>query len=129
MRIDAAFPSDYLKAADLEGNQVTYTISSVKIEAVGQQKEERPVLCFDDCEKGLILNKTNSRTISDAFGPETDDWTGQRITLYEAMVEFQGKSVPAIRVRLARKPVVKATPQRAPARQQPPNTDDDGVPF
>jgi len=38
MRIDSAFPSDYLKAADLEGKQVIHTIESVKIEEIGKTK-------------------------------------------------------------------------------------------
>ena len=38
MRIGAAFPSTYLKAADLQGRQVTVTISHIKLEEVGGER-------------------------------------------------------------------------------------------
>jgi hypothetical protein len=108
MRIDGAFPSDYLKSSDIEGQQVIYTIKSVAIEEIGQERDQRPVVYFDETDKGLVLNKTNSRTISDEYGLETDDWVGRQIALYEKMVEFSGKEVPAIRIKMPRaKPVVR----------------------
>jgi hypothetical protein len=119
MRIDSAFPSDYLKAADLNGEQVVYTIQSIAIEEIGQKKDRRPVLYFEECEAGFVLNKTNSRTISDVFGLETDEWIGRQITLYEKMVEFEGKEVPAIRVRMPR-------PGGKPAARR---VVDDPIPF
>ena len=126
MRIDSAFASDYLKAADLDGKQVVYTIVSVKVEEIGQERDQRPVVYFEETEKGLVLNKTNSRTISDEYGLETDDWTGRKIALYEKLVEFSGKEVPAIRVK-----VPKAKP--APAARKPvpaaSTVDHDDIPF
>jgi hypothetical protein len=124
MRIDSAFASDYLKAADLDGKQVVYTITSVKVEEIGQERDQRPVVYFEETEKGLVLNKTNSRTISDEYGLETDDWAGRRIALYEKMVEFSGKEVPAIRVKVA-----KAKP--AARKPVPPAStiEDDDIPF
>ena len=69
------------------------------------------MLYFQGKEKGLVLNKTNANNIAYVYGDETDDWRGQEITLFEAMVDFQGKTVPAIRVR---------APQRSVTRQAPP---------
>jgi hypothetical protein len=59
----------------------------------------------------MVLNKTNANNIALAYGEETDDWRDQEIILFEAMVDFQGKTVPAIRV----KGPVKN--RQAPARQ------------
>lgn len=126
MRIDAAFPSDYLKAADLEGKQVVYTIESVKVEEIGQKRDQRPVVYFEGEDKGLVLNKTNARVISEAYGLDTDDWTGHQIALYEKMVEFEGKEVPAIRVKVPKaKPAAR---KPAPAAQADDDLDDT-IPF
>ena len=58
MRISSAFPSKYLKAADLQDKQVTVRMSHVETETIGD--DDRPVLYFQGKEKGLVLNKTNA---------------------------------------------------------------------
>lgn len=98
MNINAAFPSTYLKASDLQGRRVTIGIDRVAIEDVGG--EHKPVLYFLGRDRGLVLNKTNGSIIAEMYGPETDDWHGRSITLYPARVEYQGKIVDAIRVHL-----------------------------
>jgi hypothetical protein len=144
VNIDTAFPSNYLKSSDFD-NDTTYTISRVEIETLGQGRdaEQKAVLYFDNVEKGLVLNKTNSNTIKDLYGPETDDWTGQRITLFPCDVEFGGKMTPAIRIRPRKpaaaqqrqqpqRPAPGQTAQRQPQRRQepPPDSqyDDGGIP-
>ena len=111
MRIDAAFPSAYLKAADLQGQIVTVSMSHVTTEDIGG--DHKPVLYFHGKDRGLVLNKTNSNTISASYGYETDDWAGKPIQLFEQLVDFQGRQTPAIRVRV---------PRSVPAQQraQPP---------
>lgn len=98
MRMSNAFPSKYLRAADLDGRQVTVSIDRVVMEDVGDD-DAKPVLYFVGKEKGVVLNKTNASNISLIYGDETDDWHGKPVTLYEAMVDFQGRSVAAIRIK------------------------------
>jgi hypothetical protein len=99
MNINSAFPSKYLKAADVETN-VLVTISRVDIETVGQFDDEtKPIVYFNEFDRGLVLNKTNSRTIASLYGSETNGWVGRKILLYSTMVDFQGKQVEAIRVK------------------------------
>ncbi len=100
MNISEAFPSKYLKASDLQGLRVQVVMADVKTEKLGD--DFKPILFFKGKDKGLALNKTNANTIIAAYGPETDDWFGQPIILYEAIVEFQGKCGPAIRVDVPR---------------------------
>jgi hypothetical protein len=102
MKISAAFPSKYLKAADLNQQDVNVVISKVEIADVGsaEEPESKPVLYFRGMEKGLVLNKTNAGVIAGLYGDDTDMWTDKPITLYEAQVDFQGKATLAIRVRL-----------------------------
>ncbi len=102
MNVNDAFPSKHLKASDLKGAVVPVTISHVDIEEIGQKKDRKPVVYFAGKDKGLVLNKTNSKRISDLLGsPETDDWAGQRIALYPSETEFQGDTVECIRVKAA----------------------------
>lgn len=102
MNVNDAFPSKHLKASDLKGSVVPVTISHVEIEEIGQKKDRKPVLYFSGKDKGLVLNKTNSKRIADLLGsPETDDWAGQRIALYPSETEFQGDTVECIRVKAA----------------------------
>jgi hypothetical protein len=123
--IDNAFPSKYLKAADLGGRDVVVQIDRVEIEPVGRQKEIKPVLYFVGKEKGLILNKTNSSKIKGIIGsPETDDWSGCKIKLYATETEFEGETVDTIRVKAA-------GPTEKPVAPKPvtEDLDVDSVPF
>src|SRR5688500_9223445 len=121
MNISTAFPSKYLKAAELEADTV-FTIDRIEMENVapqGKPDEIKPVVYFQEDERGVVLNKTNSETISSLYGPETDDWVGKQITLFATEVDFQGKQVLAIRVRL-KKPGAPQRPQPAQQRQAAP---------
>lgn len=89
--------SEYLKAADLQGREVPVVISQVKFEKM--DGKDRAVLHFIGKSKGLMLNKTNINNIVYMYGEETDNWNGKEIVLYEAMVDYQGRSTPAIRVK------------------------------
>jgi hypothetical protein len=116
MNIATAFPSNFLKAAELEGDTV-YTIERVEMQNVaakGQPDEMKPTLYFQETERGLVLNKTNSATITSLYGPETDDWSGKPITLFSTEVDFQGKQTLAIRVRM-KKPAAAPASSAKPA--------------
>ena len=97
MNIQGAFPSQFLKAADLQGRRATVTIAGVTMEDIGS--DTKPVLHFQGKDKGLVLNKTNANMITEIVGSdETDDWKGKRVTLYPTKTDFQGKRVDAIRI-------------------------------
>lgn len=100
MRIDAAFPSQYIKASDLQGRRVLAKMKTVVMEKVGN--DQKPVLYFMGKDKGLVLNKTNATKIAEAYGPNTEAWVGHLLELFETMVEFQGDTVAAVRVSVPR---------------------------
>lgn len=133
MRVDEAFPSKYISAADIAGKTVRVTISGYEIESIGQgvQAQTKPVLYFRGKQKGLVLNKTNAQAVQMMHGPELDDWVGCEIELFDVMDSFQGKPTPAVRVRPVRPQRVE--PQRvqqgATERTLPPAPLDDDVPF
>ena len=96
MNIDQAFPSNFIKASDLQGRDVPLTMREVKFEKVGDD-EQKPVLYFQGTGKGMVLNKTNANTIKQIYGAETAAWGGQQIVLYPMKVEFKGDLVDAVR--------------------------------
>ncbi len=98
MNIQEAFPSKYIKAADLNDQNVRVIMERVEMEDIGDDGD-KPVLYFRGKSKGMVMNKTNSNNIAIVYGDETDDWIGKEIILYPTMVDYQGRSVPAIRVR------------------------------
>lgn len=98
MDIQSAFPGKYVKCADLAGKSKIVTIANVAMQRVGD--DTKPVMQFSDCDQGMVLNLTNSNTIADIFGFDTDKWNGGRIELYPAKVQFGAKMVDAIRVRM-----------------------------
>lgn len=126
MRVGAAFPSKYLKVADLNGKPVTATIKNVEIEDVGD--DEKPVVYFREGggKKGLVLNRVNAETITEVCGTdEMDDWPGHRIVLYPDKTSFQGKRVDCIRVREAAKAASAKQSRRQPEPAPADTSDDD----
>ena len=115
MRISDVFPSNYIKASDLNGRSPIVTISHIEFEKIGDN--QKPVVYFVGKEKGLVLNKTNANNIAMFHGDEMDDWKDKEIVLFPIMVEFQGKMVEAIRVRIPQaKDRAMRSPQTAPNR-------------
>lgn len=108
MKASAAFPSTYLKAADLDGKNLLLKMHHVDMEKVGE--DSKPILFFVGIDKGLVLNRTNTAKIVQSYGDEMDDWEGQEIVLFPAMVDFKGETVEAIRVRA---PQPKDRPRKA----------------
>lgn len=111
MDINSCFPGSYLKASDLMNRTVKCVIDKVQIEVIGE--EEKPVLYFIGKDKGLVLNKTNSGSISALYGSETDAWEGKEVKLYPTKVSFQGSMVDAIRIKI----------------EPPEASEDDAIPF
>jgi hypothetical protein len=126
VNINESFPSNYLKASDLGTGQPIVTIERVEHEAVGRDREMKAVLYFEGKEKGVVLNKTNARKITELAGSDdTDDWPGTRVSLYATDVEFNGETVDAIRIKAPAK-VQARKPEPPP---EPPDVAADDIPF
>ena len=74
-----------LKAADFKGKRLKVTISDVQerhYEARnGKPAEDKAVLAFEGKDKGLVLNKTNTKILINAYGADSGRWIGQEIGL------------------------------------------------
>ena len=123
MDINAAFPSKWLKAADILGRTVPCIIHSVTIEKF-QDGSEKPALWFQGKEKAMILNKTNAESISVIYGSDTDGWAGKGIELYTMKVTGPNGITDGIRIRIPER-------VRSPVGQAAvPESDlDDPIPF
>ncbi len=106
------YPSKWLTAKDLDGEDKVVTIRRIEEESIAQ--EDKWVLYFDlrQTTKGLVLNQTNAKSIAKLYGEDTDDWINKSITLYPTEVQFKGDMVEAIRVRnkAPKPPAVKRQP-------------------
>jgi hypothetical protein len=91
--------SQWMKAADLdEGEELLLKIKDVTEETVGAGKDKETKLCvwFTNHKKGLLLNKTNNRTLRGAFGDETDEWIGKRVVVF--VLETERGPGPRVRI-------------------------------
>lgn len=119
----SSFPSNYLKASDFEKPKLL-TIKKFVEEDIGG--EPKPIVYFEEDQKGLVLNKVNGDSIEKISGSwETENWKGHRIVLFQSETDYQGKRVPCIRVR-APKPGAQLPPPPPPPEF---DATDDDVPF
>lgn len=85
------------------GEELIATIKSVGKQVVkgrGGKEDEVAVIHFDKAAP-MVLNITNSRTISGLYGPYYEGWSGKPIQIYATEVSVSGKSMLGLRVRAA----------------------------
>lgn len=109
--------SRFFKAADLKGEK-KFRMKNVTEELVGTegQKEKKLVVWFPNDERGLVLNKTNNRTIRSAYGDDTAGWVGKIVVVFPTMVDMRGKMTPALRVRIPPPKAAAAAPAPEPVQ-------------
>lgn len=111
MDVRLLFPSLYLSAPDLRGEDRTLTIRAVAVDELKTSAgtEKKPCVYFEETkaaaerdgkkERRLVLNKTNAMTVASLYGYEVDEWVGKRITLFPTQADAFGKTVDCIRIR------------------------------
>ncbi len=115
--VDDAFPSKYLKVADLHDAAVKVTIASVAVEEI--QADRKYVAYFNEVDKGLVLNKINFASISLITKcKDSDDWPGQVVELYPDVTQYQGRAMDCVRVRSPSRPPAQKVPNQPLAPRQ-----------
>jgi hypothetical protein len=121
--------SKFLRKEDFDEDQIC-TIRNVKLEDVGRDDnpEQRWVLYFREHPKGMVLNVTTIRVLEQSYGGDTDQWIGNKATVYvDPNVSFGGKVVGGLRLRVQK---VKAGLKPSQAPEADPNDQfDDKIPF
>src|SRR5271166_1627924 len=103
MKLNEAFPSNTLTAADIKGHEPTVTIKTETFTGRDGKKQPKLRIVFEGKEKAFICNITNAKRIEFMYGDETDDWIGKRITLFVDLVTFGNEVTEAIRVKPPKK--------------------------
>ena len=118
MKVSDAFPSEFLKAADIGQNQVKVLIAHVELREM-TDGENKPVVFFQNKKKGVVLNVTNANAIAQYYGDDMDLWVSKPIVLFTMMVSYQGRMQPGIRVRIPGpgEGGTAPTPKPAPVQQ------------
>ena len=108
--IDDFYQSGLLKADDIPpGKTPRVQVSDFSVEDLGEG-ERKPAISFRGHDKKMILNRTNAETLKTAFGSDTDHWLGKEVELYVDRVLFQGRHVPALRIRIPTPPPAAGEP-------------------
>jgi hypothetical protein len=113
--------SKHLGADDLKSGEKKVRIKSITAEAVNDrgQSVQKLVVYFSNTDKGLILNKTNNRTIRSAYGDDTAGWIGKALVLFATQVDYAGRSVAGLRVRIPPPKQQTVLPVQAPVQAPP----------
>lgn len=124
--VDLVFPSQYLKAADLKGREVTVVIAGINIEnliMVGGVRDRKPAISMTTVngrpiEKRWIIPKTVAKQIAATLNEKrVERWVGQRVTMYPTTCKGQrGEEVECIRVKVR----VSQTQEEPPAEMTAP---------
>ncbi len=99
MNVDDIYKSEtnWLKAGDLQHKKIRVTIADMEL-AEFKDGTKKVVLSFQGKDKGLVLNKTNAKIISEQYGNDMDAWRGKGISIYPTTTDFGGERVECIRV-------------------------------
>lgn len=98
MNIDQAFPSKYLKAADIGTKSYRLKITSIQLEDMGDGKQKL-VAYLAGAQRGFVVGRTNAESIAIVHGRETNGWIGKTIELFTMQVQGPNGLVAGIRVR------------------------------
>tara|TARA_R110002096_G_scaffold72702_1_gene172856 strand:+ start:42 stop:506 length:465 start_codon:yes stop_codon:yes gene_type:complete len=93
MKISETFSGCYFKAADFPTprNLVIESVMKVTFD-----EGPKPAVRFQGERQQLVLNKTNAFTLANAFGDDTDLWSGKHIQIFAVPTFFQGKQVKGL---------------------------------
>ena len=94
---------NYLGSWDVpEGEDLVLTIDHAARDDVKNERgsERKLTIHFVEDFKPMILNATNSKAISEAYGSsKVEDWAGKRISIYTTKVTAFGGTTDALRIR------------------------------
>ena len=132
--LELVYPSEYVKAADLKGRDVTVIIDDVWRESlvmVGGKKDRKAVISMRarnrDGSPGQVLGKrwVVGKTVLRQIGATLrsvlmDEWIGKEVTLYPTTCRGkEGKEVECIRVRVRVDQAANEIPAEMAAEPEP----------
>lgn len=128
--LNDAFPSKYLKPADLADGPVVATVKLAELEKIrgfDGKETAKVIVYFTKKLKPLILNRTNFEAIGDICGSfESEDFPGTKIELFVQKVSGPNGIVDGVRVR---PPGAVEKPKKAAKGSDEKPDYDDEIPF
>jgi len=115
--LDSCYGSKYFSAGDLGDQKIKARLADIRKVQMRQDNgvsRMKFVLLFDGIDKGLVLNQTNKTVLVDALGRNPSSWIGTTVGLVAESVQFGGKTVRGLRVRVLHKPAGLSAPPPAP---------------
>lgn len=116
------YEKDFLGAWDFTDGDKTFTIKKAQrgeLTGSGGRKSKKPVVYFQETDKGLALNATNGKTIAALYGVMVEDWQGKKITLYRSRTTMGSEEVDCVRVRPQAPKAAKAAAAAFPDDDDP----------
>jgi hypothetical protein len=120
--LESFYGSKYLSAADVGDRKIRDRLAKIRKEELrqdGGKTRKKFVLYFDGIDKGMVLNATNKQTLVDALGTKPADWIGAQIGIFATPVQFAGKTVQGLRLRVLGKPGAAVAKPPAPKPPAP----------
>lgn len=96
MNISSVLPSHFYRTCDIRFCELKLQISHVGMVDLGS--EHKPILYFEDRDKGLLLDNINAKAIAEEYGPDTNEWEGRVISLFVTERAPLDDERPCIRV-------------------------------
>jgi hypothetical protein len=125
---DEAFPSRFLKAADLKGKACVLQIIEAEFEELTDlqgKKAKKMVLHFKGTSKQLPLNVTNWNSVVDITGEaDSENWIDFKIKVYPDRTSLGGEMKDCIRIT---NPDTPDKPVKVKANKPKPNGGDGDV--
>jgi hypothetical protein len=95
--------STYLRKEDFPKPEI-FTIVEAREEKVtppGGKPKVKPVLYFDETDKGLVLNQANGDVLFEMTGQDDPEkWVGTRVEVFnDQQVTYAGKRIGGVRLR------------------------------
>ena len=105
MKTSAFTGGNWLKCEDLVDSAVVKINDATREEVTSDEgkTEKKLAIHFAGGDFApMLLNKTNARFLEKLLGTDTDEWIGQKVTLYvDAQIMFGSKKVSGLRIAAA----------------------------
>ena len=100
MSIYQSAAGNFLSAKKVEEDKLENKPMKIsKIEEVELNDKKKPLLSFEGTDNQLVLNATNTSTLIEAYGKESDAWVGKEISLFVVPGQFKGERIKSIVVK------------------------------
>lgn len=127
MKMTKYLQGDYIRATDVP-RPMRVTISEVKEEEVGHDKEVCPVVYFNEGKRGLCLNRTNLAFLVSQFGDDSSAWLGRQVVIFNDLsVSYNGRQ-GGTRIRMPAEPPAARRATQPPPEPAPETAEWEGDP-